>query len=262
MSQKQIKKFLGEGNATINSKRASPHDWVDHEDRLELHDKPLSVLAPNGDVDCRLIKKTTDYIFFEKGPLVHSVAQGYGETQTAANWLLSIDSGLNTVSHPLESGLLHRLDHETSGVMVAARHQKSYQYLKRLFATHAIIKEYHCLVSKEPPPAGLYTDYSGQKSKNSKKVFLQHRVLTGLTKICTEILSVGQTGVDCYAVRLKLITGSRHQIRAHLAFLGSPVMGDTLYGGVCAERLMLHASRLSFITAEGKTLMGTAKVPF
>lgn len=212
----------------------------------------MSALIANPNVCCRLIKITDDYIFFHKASGVHSVALKEDEKNTVANWLLSIDKNLALVSFPLESGLLHRLDNETSGVMVAARSGNAYTHLRNLFKKNSVVKEYECRVSHKKPTIGLHEAYLDQKKRAKVKVFASQR--QGLKKIQTEIMAVQELSDNCYDVSVRLITGARHQIRAHLAFLGSPVVGDKLYGGAPAERLMLQSTRISFVHISGKIL--------
>lgn len=210
-------------------------------------------LAPTEEPICTLLLKTADYIFFHKEAFVHSVAHHFNETNTAANWLLGIDPSLEQIGKPLESGLVHRLDYETSGVMVAARTRASFNDLKEEFKKNRVHKEYLCLVDSPPPRPALHMAYAGSRYKSSKKVTvrLKNNHFKKYKKIETEILSVEKRrdgeGPDFYSIRVKLITGFRHQMRAHLAFLGHPIVGDKLYGGSQASRLMLHATNLSFI---------------
>ncbi len=232
----------------------------------------MSTLHANSKVNCNLLKLDADYIFFEKGSGVHSVAQSVDETDTAANWLLSVDENLRTVSKPLESGLLHRLDFETSGVMVAARSEKAFAALRKLFQDNAVQKEYVCLVSRLGLTPGIYEAWAHGRGKRSKKVTVRDRDTApdDAKKMVTEIVDVsndsgnpllergggiapelpegnfGAVRLGSYRITLKLVTGFRHQIRAHLAYLGFPLVGDTLYGGIEAPRLMLHARRLQF----------------
>lgn len=211
-------------------------------------------LVANSEVDCSILQRDANYIFFHKGSGVHSVAQNFEETNTAANWLLSVDENLRSVSKPLESGLLHRLDRETSGVMVAARNKMAFENLKKLFKENLVTKEYECLISQPGLQPGKYEAYAYGRSKSSKKVTVVKTMPRAYAakKIVTEVLEIygatlGSTPTNTQLVRLKIITGFRHQIRAHLAFLGFPLIGDELYGGEKAARLMLHARKLEFV---------------
>lgn len=215
----------------------------------------LSNLIPNAKIACRLLEQDADYIFFYKDSGVHSVAHSLDETDTAANWLLSVEDGLRSVSSPLESGLLHRLDFETSGVMVAARNKAAFDYLKMLFKKNQVMKEYVCLVSRQGLKTGRYEAFAYGRGKSSKKVIVGARsaVHHDAKKIITIVKKVCRNGrQDQFRITVSIETGFRHQIRAHLAFLGFPIVGDQLYGGLKAQRLMLHARRLCFVGQNGK----------
>lgn len=204
-------------------------------------------LSGNPSLACRLIQETPDFVFLCKEPGVHSVAHRVSETQSVANWLLSLYPELKRVGKPLEAGLVHRLDFDTSGVMVAARNKASYDYLKKLWKEGKVNKEYQCVVDQKPPPAGEYTAYACSNPRSKKQVLIKTKPVSSLKtkKIITQIIS-SEPADRGFLVRIRLVTGYRHQIRAHLAFLGCPIRGDKIYGGRPHERLMLQATKLSF----------------
>src|SRR3989339_569123 len=247
LSQKNIRELLSQKKISVGKRVAKVNDCVGESDLIVMPDECLRrELVANPRVDCRLIKKTKEYIFFEKKERVHSVAQNYVETASAANWLLSVDGMLSIIGKPLEAGLCHRLDYETSGVMVAARNQSAYEHLRKLFATGLVHKIYVCLVSEPPPKSGQYTAQVLPGRKAARKVTLQACVSDRGVVVETEILASEKTHDGWYRITLSLITGFRHQIRAHMALLGCPLIGDALYGGRKAERLMLHAHKIAF----------------
>jgi 23S rRNA pseudouridine1911/1915/1917 synthase len=216
-------------------------------------------LAAEAAVDCRLLKASEDYYFIEKGPFVHAVAHGWGEKGTVANWLLHLDPRQGKVGRPLEAGLAHRLDYETSGVMVAARNEPALAHLKKCLASGQVTKEYLCLTERAPP-IGRHEAWAGKHPKSAKRVRIvakSRRAKPGFRTVITEILSCRQQGAH-YRVRVNLITGYRHQIRAHLEFLGCPIVGDKIYGGAPADRLMLHARTVAFQDAAGRGLHAKA----
>lgn len=248
-SQKNIKKWLTDKKVQLNGLAAGLHDRVFPGDSVSVDKTVLrAALNPDPAVDCRFISRTKDYIFLHKGPCVHSVAHAGTEKGTVANWLLSQEPGLAKIGKPLEAGLVHRLDYEASGVMVAARNPRAFDRLKGLLRDCLVAKLYVCLTA-HPPPLGRYEALAGKHPKSQKRVRVIARTgcatTKGLRPIITEVISCDRHDTF-YRVNIRLITGYRHQIRAHLAFLGCPIVGDKIYGGVPAERLMLHACKISF----------------
>ena len=257
LSQKQIKKLIEDKMVWVNDRPAKKNIWVEASDKIKVSEELATELAANKNLNCELLLKNKDFIFLNKAAGVHSVALNFSDTDTVANWLLTIDPKLNSVSSALESGLLHRLDCETSGVMVAARNKVAFEHLKKMFQNHQIHKEYTCVVSQIPPQSAVYEAYAGQRSKNSPKILIYDFLTVDqpdFKKISTEILTTEKLANGHYLVTVKLITGYRHQIRAHLAYLGCPIVGDQLYGGIEAPRLMLHASQLEFDGVDGKSV--------
>jgi 23S rRNA pseudouridine1911/1915/1917 synthase len=257
-SQKQIKNFIVSDLVTVNGHLAKMHAWIEGDDRVEL--KPEAMierLSENADVACQLIKKTKDYIFLSKGVGVHSVAHDYSEVNSVANWLLAIDEDLAKVGSPLESGLVQRLDFETSGLMVAARNEETYLHLTGLLRKRLVYKEYAAVVTGEVPEPGEYVGYAGKHGKSKKRVLLQKTANAAkkLSVVKTRILAIKRLSVSKKLLKLHLVTGYRHQIRAHMAKLGCPVVGDDIYGGVSAKRLMLHACEIHFKDRFGKKVV-------
>lgn len=242
-----IRSIIEAGQVKVNGHVANPSAWVNAQDVVVIEALLLRhELLPNLDVDCQLLQKTRDYIFFHKGIRVHSVAQSFEDVDTVANWLVALDPAQREVSHALESGVAHRLDFETSGVMVAARHKRAYTQLRKLFASHKITKEYECFVSAEPPAVGSYRAFVKSSSKNSVRVKLSKQHSTNAILIKTLILETKHVDRNRWWIKIGLVTGFRHQIRAHLALLGCPIIGDEIYGGAPAKRLMLHSTRIAF----------------
>lgn len=224
-------------------------------------------LQANPNIPCKILKETKDYLFLYKPPFVHSVPLDEEETNSVSNWLISVDSKLSQIFPLLECGLAHRLDYEASGVMVAAKNQKTYDYLRKCFSQNQIYKEYVCVVSNPPPKSGIYEAYVDKKrSKSKKKIYIKSRgevtsSIQSVIQIITEILSSKKVGTY-YEVRINLITGFRHQIRAHLTYLGCPIVGDKLYEGVPAEGLMLFADKIKFKDFNGNGLEAQLPIPY
>jgi 23S rRNA pseudouridine1911/1915/1917 synthase len=159
-------------------------------------------------------------------------------------------------------GAVHRLDRETSGLIVFARNQETYDALREAFSKSEVEKEYVALVEGAVEKPGKITWPIGPDPKSAKRVKVYRNLaearrmkaqeaVTTLTPIPspTSMWERGAVG----GVRILIKTGRRHQIRAHLAAIGHPIVGDNLYGAPRTGRtpgsplrLHLHASRLKF----------------
>jgi 23S rRNA pseudouridine1911/1915/1917 synthase len=178
------------------------------------------------------------------------------ETGTAVNAALARDPNLAEVGKQgLEPGLLHRLDTGTSGCLAFARTQKAFQRWRELWKTGQVQKIYRARVTassqRSPLPLrpGQVIDLPLSVDPTSKKrmrTWSRELAAQGAKPLeaHTEILDVRPLGPGQLDVTLRITTGLRHQIRCHLATLGWPIDGDTVYRGREASRLMLHAWQL------------------
>jgi 23S rRNA pseudouridine1911/1915/1917 synthase len=166
-------------------------------------------------------------------------------------------------------GIVHRLDKDTSGIMVVARNQKTFEALKRQFQDRLVEKTYRAIVCgalKEK--SGTITFAIGRLVKNPAKRGIE--IKQGMIKNSREAITgytVLRGGTKYSLMKLKPKTGRTHQLRIHMKALGHPVACDTMYGGknVCcpdgATRQLLHAQSLSFSPAHGKRFFFEADPP-
>ncbi len=207
---------------------------------------PLSVLYE--DERCLVIDKS-------QGMVVHP---GAGNRRgTLANALLGRAAGSGpAAAHPQRGGIVHRLDKDTSGLIIAAKDLEAQVFLARQFKDRLVRKEYLALTRGIPsPPTGRIADRLGRDRRDRKRFA---RVETGGKTALTEyrVLATwggdkGRAG-DSYAlVALRPRTGRTHQLRVHMAGLGTPILGDPIYGKrdprFPEATLMLHARRLRIV---------------
>lgn len=157
---------------------------------------------------------------------------------------------LRTDPSAQEPLLCHRLDNPTEGLLILARSPQAQVWLEEAFRQHQIHKEYICLVRGLPSPAHrLMNDWLIKDAKHAC-VRISNRELPGAKAISTEY-NVLEQG-ECSRVRVLLHTGRTHQIRAHMAYIGHPLLGDDQYGDRAfnrdhkAKRLMLCSCALRF----------------
>lgn len=167
------------------------------------------------------------------GTLVNGLLHRYGELEL-------LDSE--------RPGLVHRLDKDTSGIMLAARTEAMHRLLSAAFKERHIRKTYHALLVRSPAAdAGRIDAPIGRHPVNRQKMAVRQR--DGRHAVSKwSILERFRNG--CCLAEIAIETGRTHQIRVHMSSIGAPVLGDALYGGksqtVQAERQMLHASELAF----------------
>ena len=138
-----IKSILKDGHVLLNQRKAKLHDWVTREDEIIIDESFLQKeIQANSNLNCKILFEDDHFLFFSKPSGMHSICHNATQNNTAANWLLSISKDFKNVSSPLESGLLNRLDSETSGVLVAAKTKESFLELKNLFREKKVLKEY------------------------------------------------------------------------------------------------------------------------
>lgn len=214
-----------------------------------------------------LIYKHPDFLVIDK-PTGLSVHRGAGvKGRTLADWLVAHYPEVKTVGDdPRERpGIVHRLDKDTSGVIVAARNKNAFESLKRLFKERQIEKTYLALVLGMPAKrSGSIDSPIGRLAANPVKRGTGPRT-RGVRSAKTEYRILERIGnFSLLAVKPK--TGRTHQIRVHLASIGHPVAGDRIYGGTKATdpgtgRQFLHAWRLAFSYPEGRRWQFEAALP-
>lgn len=174
---------------------------------------------------------------------------------TLVNAALAHDPDLEGVGDEQRPGLVHRLDKDTSGLIVLAKTNKAQQSLQRQFKERSVEKTYLALVDGQPPtPNGRIEAPIGRDPRDRKRMAVtplaQGR--EAVTEYWTQERFAAHT-----LLRLNLLTGRTHQIRVHLAYLKCPIVGDTVYGrktpSLPVGRQFLHAARLEF------TLPGTRR---
>lgn len=177
------------------------------------------------------------------GTLVNALLSRYPSLAQLANELIDDDT-----DDAERVGIVHRLDKETSGLMVVALTQEAHRELARQFQERTVEKAYLALVERVPKSlSGLIDAPIGRDPKQRKRMSVQPDGRPAQTQF--DVLDVDFK--DPYAlVRLKIFTGRTHQIRVHMAFIGCPVVGDSVYGfrkrRLALDRHFLHATHLAF----------------
>lgn len=248
ISGHEAREALLRGIVRVNGHRARKGDPVRGGDRLTVTGEvgPAAAL-PDPSLDLRILHLDVLLVGIDKPAGVPSQPLQREERGTVANFLVArFPEMAHLGGNPLDAGLVHRLDIDTSGVLLAARTQPALEHLRQQFRERRVEKEYLALVAGDVVAEGEI------------RVPLVHDADPGRMRPArTGAGEMGREAVTFYAPRerlgpltlvaVRIETGVMHQIRVHLASIGHPVLGDRLYGGLhatAAPRQMLHASRL------------------
>lgn len=185
-----------------------------------------------------------------------------GERGTLASALLARYPEMRDVGYsPREPGILHRLDTDTSGLMLAARDAETFARLRAELTQSRIDKRYQALIAGALPAP---VQHHASLRARGRKVHVRLEPFEDAVPICTEILTATPVAGACL-LELRVAHARRHQIRAHMAALGHPLFGDVLYGGperAGLSRHFLHASELHLQHPHtGKLLSVRAALP-
>lgn len=255
-TRSQLKRLIETGDVRVNDVviEKPSHKLADG-DRVEITlTPPVQARAVAQDIPLDVLFEDEHLIVVDKpaGLVVHP-APGHPDG-TLVNALLHHCHDLSGIGGELRPGIVHRLDKDTSGVMVATKNDATHLGMAELFKRHDIDREYLAIVSPQPPSSGTFSTLHGRHPSQRKK--FSSRVSRGKHAVTHYHV---QAVLDHVAlVRCRLETGRTHQIRVHFSDHGFPLLGDPLYGrrhrgsGLAdiASRLgrqALHAAVLGFV---------------
>jgi 23S rRNA pseudouridine1911/1915/1917 synthase len=247
-SRSYLSRVIADDRVQINGKLARKAATLATADEIVVAWPPPEQMRLDPEtIDLPILYADDDLIAIDKPPYL-PVHPGAGtQDGTLVNALLGYDyeSFADMVTDEARPGIVHRLDKDTSGVIVVARTPQARDRLSAEFAERRVGKTYLAIVS--PPPtddAGKLETLIGRNPKHRKQMAVVER--NG--KSAMTLWSVVERSENAALLRVELLTGRTHQIRVHLAHIGSPVVGDELYGKrrskVTAPRQMLHAWHL------------------
>lgn len=154
------------------------------------------------------------------------------------------------------AGVVHRLDRDTSGLIIGARHQAAFDSLKSQFANRQVVKTYHAVVDGQLGQPSVQIDLPIARNSSRPGTFT---VKSGGKSAQTKV-RVLRSGVKRSLLELQPHTGRTHQLRVHMASLGISIVGDRLYGKT-ADRLYLHATKLEFDLPSGERRVFESPTP-
>ncbi len=222
-SRSTIQRWISNKDILINGKPCSQKDKVTEscDVTISINSQPLINLVPEK-MDIDIIEETDDYIVVNKksGVVTHIAPGNY--TGTLQNGLYFKYPELSQVPR---TGIIHRLDKDTSGILVICRNLASHNFLSQQLQNKKFTKLYHALVIRSIDKPTVIEEPIGRHPVNRKKMSIQSNGRQAISKI--KPLSIFKRASH---VEVELITGRTHQIRIHLSHLNNPVIGDIMYG--------------------------------
>lgn len=248
ISRNLAQEMIKNGEIKVNGAIVKPSFKLKGEEIVEIvlreEDAPFEVVATELDFP---VLYEDDYIVVINKPYGLVVHPGAGkETTTVVSAMLGHTS-LSSVGSPLRPGVVHRLDKETTGLMVLAKTQQAHTKLVEMFSSQQVEKEYFAIVGGRIANRRGRVEVAIERDKVHRKRMKATSNQKG--KLALSRFEAVEYLKDATLVRVTLVTGRTHQIRVHMAFTGHPLLGDTLYGGKKLNKQaehFLHSSRLSF----------------
>lgn len=257
LTRSQATQLIESGEVAVNGRAVSKsYKLAGGEDIAVTLPEPEPVEAVPQDIPLDVVYEDADVIVVNKpsGMVVHP-APGHPDG-TLVNALLYHCAGtLSGVGGALRPGIVHRIDRDTSGLIIAAKNDYAHQFLSAQLADHTLARTYECIVvGNLREDSGTVDAPIARDSRDRKRMAVVPGGRRAVTHWTVLARYPGYTHVQC-----RLETGRTHQIRVHMAYLGHPILGDTVYGakkpvpGLTGQ--CLHAVGLQFIHPRTKELV-------
>ena len=255
LSRTRIKSLVGQGCITRNGEPVSvSHKVAEGEEYVCVIPEVTPVVIQAEDIPLDIVFEDSDIIVINKqaGMVVHP-APGHS-CGTLVNALLGYCDELPVIGGEQRPGIVHRLDKDTSGLIVVARNDRAMQGMQDIFKQRKVDKIYAAIVRGVPKGRGSIESEIGRSHRDRKKMA---SLETGGRYAHTEY-TLSEAFGDYALVEVTIHTGRTHQIRVHMSDEGHPVLGDSVYGGrrggsvkddalgLKPSRQLLHAWKLSF----------------
>lgn len=263
-SRSFVQGLIDEKKVKANSKVVKSNYKLKKSDIIEVEvPEPVELNVSAEEMNLDIVYEDEDVLVVnkEKGIVVHPAPGNY--TGTLVNGILHHCSDLSGINGVIRPGIVHRIDKDTSGILVIAKNDESHNDLAAQFKEHSIKREYYALVE------GKFSNINGTVDKpisRDKKERIKMAINSDGKRAVThyEVLEQYDKGVSL--VKCTLETGRTHQIRVHMASIGHPLVGDLVYGykrqKFNIEGQALHAKTLGFIHPRAKEYMEfTSELP-
>lgn len=254
-SRARLQEWIDSGNVLVNQQKVKIRYQAMPGDNIEIICKPSQedLAYQAEDIKLNIIHQTNNWAIIDKpaGLVTHPGAGNW--TGTLLNGLLHYFPHLNTIPR---AGIVHRLDKDTSGILVVALNLETQTDLVRQLQARTVLREYRALVVGKLTEKGLVNKEIGRDRRVAVRMTTENPIaakpaLTYYSPLRSGFLNDKSiTEVMC-----QLHTGRTHQIRVHMSCIGHPLLGDQLYGGPKLQgeyKQMLHAHTLGFVDIQSK----------
>lgn len=251
-SRSTYQKRIARGEVLVNGRVETSSKYpVKVSDALELQKVDVELAVPDIEVlyeddDVLVINKPVGLLTHAKGAMVEEFA--------ASDFIKAKTSYKADTNRP---GIVHRLDRDTSGVLLMVKNDAAAALISKQFTNRTTKKEYAAVVSGIPEPSKAKIDLPIGRNPSAPSTFR----VDAAGKPAETIYDVISADAARALVSLKPRTGRTHQLRVHMAYIGTPILGDKVYGTETAERMYLHAYKLEVTLPGGVRKVFEAPVP-
>lgn len=254
-------RLINEGKVLVSGNQEKPGYKLRIDDvvTIDFDDSSLDVIP---DIDLPVLYEDDNVMVIDKPSGVISHARGrYWDEASVASFVRSrVTNGQEWSEEtglPTRTGIVHRLDRATSGVMICAKNPETLKFLQKQFGDRTVRKTYCAIISGHLEPKEAVIDMPIERNPKLPSTF---RVgPNGKPSVTSYQVLKSSEKYDL--VELTPKTGRTHQLRVHLKKMAHPIVGDVLYGGEVAERLCLHAASLTIVLPDGQEKTFTAPLP-
>lgn len=264
LSRSAAARLLTDGQVTVNGAPVSKNYKCQTGDRITVClPAPVPMKAQAQDIPLKVLYEDSELIVIDKprGLVVHP-APGHADGTLVNALLAHCGDSLSGVGGVLRPGIVHRLDKDTSGLLIAAKNDRSHELLSAQLKDRSLSRVYDCVVQGGfKADSGTVDAPLGRDPRDRKRMAVTEK---NSRAAVTHWQVVQRFGAYTW-LRCRLETGRTHQIRVHMAHIGHPLLGDTVYGGKADKGLStqcLHARALKFIhPTTGETMELWTELP-
>jgi 23S rRNA pseudouridine1911/1915/1917 synthase len=242
LSRSQVRRLFEAGEVRRNGRKAGKGELVARGDRVELGAELRDTRAlPDSGLKLDVRYEDPELVIIEKPAGIPSHPLRAGELGCMANALVAKYPEMRGTGYDdRQPGLVNRLDNDTSGLLLAARSPDAFTALRAMLEGGEIEKSYLALVTRPLRPQSIELSLSPSPRHRSRVE------VNALGRPAKSVVHACRPYGELFLVEVHAGRAYRHQVRAHLAALGAPILGDALYGGAFGPRHYLHAARLAF----------------